>query len=425
MGKRELTEDQRYDRKIRVAFSWVSILFETAITTSAFNTLLLQKEGFSSTQVGVILAVFSIIGIIAPPFWGYLADRIRSIPKAFIIVLCIQGVVVTFLPMSGGIKIGGLSLLAISMPLSNFVRQPTLSLVDAWMVQAVNTTEGRVAYGSVRLWGSVGWAVACLIMTKIADWTSVVVPFYLCGLICISVAFWYSVLVKKLPLRQPEEENAEPVDHINPFVLFKNYYFVWILIFNLILTISSNASFNFIPYMFTEIGADPNLGAASVGVKALMEVPLMFAGVYLARRFSMPSMIATVGLMYFVEQSLYSLASSATMIIGVQLIQGLASGLYVSCSVDYAYKLAPKSLTASAQSFMWMSNAVGTVLSNLMGGWLISVIGAGGFYRFNSFVVLAGFVLFVLSFPFGEKVLKIPRPAAALSPRKKARMEQE
>ena len=89
-----------------------------------------------------------------------------------------------------------------------------------------------------------------------------------------------------------------------------------------------------------------------------MEVPLMFAGVYLARRFSMPSMIATVGLMYFVEQSLYSLASSATMIIGVQLIQGLAYGLYVSCSVDYAYKLAPKSLTASAQSFMWMSNAV-------------------------------------------------------------------
>ena len=74
---------------------------------------------------------------------------------------------------------------------------------------------------------------------------------------------------------------------------------------------------------------------------------------------------------------------------------------------------------------MWMSNAVGTVLSNLMGGWLISVIGAGGFYRFNSFVVLAGFVLFVLSFLFGENVFKIPRPAAALSPRKRARMEQE
>ena len=86
MGKRELTEDQRYDRKIRVAFSWVTILFETAYTATAFNTLLLQEQGFSSTQVGVILAVFSIIGIIAPPFWGYLADRIRTIPKAFIIV---------------------------------------------------------------------------------------------------------------------------------------------------------------------------------------------------------------------------------------------------------------------------------------------------------------------------------------------------
>lgn len=151
----------------------------------------------------------------------------------------------------------------------------------------------------------------------------------------------------------------------------------------------------------------------------------MFAGAYLMRRFSMPSMIATVGLMYFVEQSLYSLATSASMIIGVQLIQGLAYGLYVSCSVDYAYKLAPKSLTASAQSFMWMSNAVGTVLSNLLGGWLIGIIGAGGFYRFNSVIVLIGFVLFILSFPFGEKVLKIPRPEASLSPKKKQKLNIE
>ena len=111
MGKRELTEDQRYDRKIRVAFSWVTILFETAYTATAFNTLLLQKQGFSSTQVGVILAVFSIIGIIAPPFWGYLADRIRSIPKAFITVLCIQGVSVAFLPIINArpVKISGVA----------------------------------------------------------------------------------------------------------------------------------------------------------------------------------------------------------------------------------------------------------------------------------------------------------------------------
>ncbi len=53
-----------------------------------------------------------------------------------------------------------------------------------------------------------------------------------------------------------------------------------------------------------------------------------------------------------------------------------------------------------------------------MGGWLISVIGAGGLYRFNSFVVLAGFVLFVLSFPFGEKVLN-PSPGSGSIPRVK------
>ena len=55
--KTALTEDQIYDRKIRINFSWVSILFEVAYTSAAFNTLLLQNEGFSSTEVGLILAV--------------------------------------------------------------------------------------------------------------------------------------------------------------------------------------------------------------------------------------------------------------------------------------------------------------------------------------------------------------------------------
>ena len=58
-----------------VSYTQLTILFETAYTATAFNTLLLQEQGFSSTQVGVILAVFSIVGIIAPPFWGYLADK--------------------------------------------------------------------------------------------------------------------------------------------------------------------------------------------------------------------------------------------------------------------------------------------------------------------------------------------------------------
>ena len=42
--KTALTEDQIYDRKIRINFSWVSILFEVAYTSAAFNTLLLQNE---------------------------------------------------------------------------------------------------------------------------------------------------------------------------------------------------------------------------------------------------------------------------------------------------------------------------------------------------------------------------------------------
>ncbi|MFR4008996.1 MAG: MFS transporter [Christensenellales bacterium] len=47
--------------------------------------MLLQSEGFSSTEVGLILAVFPYRRCLSP-FWGYLADRMKSIPKAFMMV---------------------------------------------------------------------------------------------------------------------------------------------------------------------------------------------------------------------------------------------------------------------------------------------------------------------------------------------------
>ncbi len=172
-------------------------------------------------------------------------------------MLCIQGVVVYLFTNERWDQNRRTLVVGNLHAAVNFVRQPTLSLVDAWMVQAVNTTEGRVAYGSVRLWGSVGWAVACLIMTKIAD----------CGQVLLSPSIYVGSSVypwrsgipcwsKTAAALQPEEENAEPVDHINPFVLFKNYYFVWILIFNLILTISSTLPSTLFRICLPKSGAD-------------------------------------------------------------------------------------------------------------------------------------------------------------------------
>ena len=431
MEKQTLANELQRSKNVRIGFSTIIGLFWMAMASSAYNVLLLDSQQFTSAQVGVIMAIYSSIGIIAPPIWGYLADKMHSIPKAYLIVYAIHAVIIGFMPVFGMLKFWGFSFLAVALPLSNFVRTPSMSLMDAWTIHSV-THVRRVSFGMVRLWGSIGWAVACVSLSFLADALGIYAVFISCGIMSVVVCLYSIRLNRKVPMVEDDDAQdapkAEEKQKINPALLFKNYYFVVLLVFHFLIQMMGNSSMLFLPYVFRSIGVDPNISGAATGIKALMEVPFLLAGGYLLTRFKLPPMIAAVGCIYAFEHFLYTMLGTPLLapfvqalgswsVISIQLFGGLASGLYLTTSVQYAYRLAPKELTASAQSFLGMSMSLGAICASLLGGMIIQASGVRAFYTLTSSTMLVGIVLFLLSFPFGEKVLKIPRPAAAKSPR--------
>ena len=84
-----LAEEIRLRKRIQIGFSTVIGLFWMGMASSAYNVLLLDSQNFSTAEVGIIMAIYSAIGIIAPPLWGYVADRMHSVAKAYIIVFAI------------------------------------------------------------------------------------------------------------------------------------------------------------------------------------------------------------------------------------------------------------------------------------------------------------------------------------------------
>lgn len=104
-----LAEEIRLRKRIQIGFSTVIGLFWMGMASSAYNVLLLDSQNFSTAEVGVIMAIYSAIGIIAPPLWGYVADRMHSVAKAYIIVFAIYAFLVVFMPIFGIIKIAGFS----------------------------------------------------------------------------------------------------------------------------------------------------------------------------------------------------------------------------------------------------------------------------------------------------------------------------
>ena len=410
-----LEQRQTQRRGVFVGFASVIFMYWAAMAPLSYNTLLLQSSGFSSAEVGSIMAAFAAVGIIAPPIWGYIADRIGSASKTFILVFGIQAVVIASLPLFGGIRLGGFVLLAIAMPMSNFVRNCSQNLLDAWTMQ--NTTRTGVPFGSVRLFGSLGWMVSCVGMSVLASKTDVSICFYLAGIFSVIVCAIAMRLNRRYPSKNTEdvmEKAGKAAKKINPFRLFKNYYFVVLLGYVLLSQMMFNCTTTFMPYLLEDLGIDPNFVGTVMGLRCIPEALLLFVGSRILRYVTLPKMMAGIGVLLAAEQICYNFASTPITIILICMIGGVASGLYFSTTIEYAFRLAPPSLAASAQTFLGMATAIGMICSSLLGGFMVDAFGVLTFYTTAGLIIFTGFVLYVLSFPFASKVLKKPIPADLL-----------
>lgn len=395
-------------RKTRISFSVLIFLYWAALGTLAFNVLLLQDCGFSSTQVGVVMALNFMTGIVGPPVWGFVADRIRSMKKTFLIVMTVTGLATLLLPITRYMVLGSVPVVAIMLPTFTLFRAPTGSLIDGWIVSVCNQYE-RMTYAQIRLWGSIGYAVMAMIFTFFAKRYSIAAPYYMS--VCIIA------VVVMLAARQPgehrEQMQQQAAEKVNPLRLLKNYPFVVFLAFNAVLSMCSNASGNFMPYLIEEIGADATLYGVVAGFKALFEVPVMLFGRKLIQRYKLSTLVGMVGVLYIAEQVSYQFVQTLPQIFVAQCIHGCGYGLYLSVAIQYAYTLAPRELSASAQSMVTTTMFTGSILSSLLGGWLIEVLSIRGLYRVTAMVLIVGLVLYAASFALQRRLQhRTPKPAA-------------
>lgn len=117
-----------------------------------FLTLFYRRQGLSGTQIGLLGTVGAIIGVVVAPQWGRWSDRLvhprRLLQFAFLgsavcyLVLSRQDVFVwmAFLVGLNAVLLSGIE------PISD--------------TMALKSGEGgeRTRFGSIRLWGSLGWA---------------------------------------------------------------------------------------------------------------------------------------------------------------------------------------------------------------------------------------------------------------------------
>src|SRR6185369_12983103 len=126
--------------------------------------------GLSGTQMGLLGTVGSIIGLVSAPLIGRVSDNVSN-PRR-VLQICLVGSSVLFLILSQQ-KI--FLWIAVIIALEAMIGAPIYPLSDA---QALNVAKHqKEGYGSIRLWGSLGWALTAFIGGWIVERTGLVSVF--------------------------------------------------------------------------------------------------------------------------------------------------------------------------------------------------------------------------------------------------------
>ena len=397
-------------KQLQFRFSSMLFIFQGTMAATGFIVSFLQEQGMNTAQVGLIMSCTSVITMLAPPLWGLITDKLRSVRRVFMLCLIVATILYALTPTASHLSNASVVVMIFVLVLAAFFRAPTGSLMDSWIVRTVNQIPG-ITYGNIRIWGSIGYAVISYLLVYLVTWLSTTATFYFYGFAAMAAL----LLSRRLPDDAAAMKKSVSFKELEVGRIFKSYWLAAFLIFLTLRGVSMYCSGNFLSFLIADVGGSTaSLGTINA-IRAFCEVPLLFLSQRLIKRFGMIKLLVVSSLLYMFGELGYAAVDSFWQIVAVQCMAGVAYGLFVSCQVQYVASIAPKGLAATAQTLASALPAMTGIFGNALAGWLMEAIGLRQYYFLSAVMLLVASLILIVSFPIGTKILKLKAPDTRLN----------
>ncbi|MFD2638083.1 MFS transporter [Piscibacillus salipiscarius] len=352
----------------------------------------LEGKGLTGAQIGWVLAVGPLASIIAQPFWGYLSDKYKTVKK--ILLICVFGLIIfssIFLSMSHFLWIMFVGFFFY------FFATPVGALGDSLAQRRADDL--GVSFGTIRTWGSIGFATSSLAIGLVLTLTGVeymIWPYLAFAFIALFVTF----RVKDV------EVSKEPVSFADFKRLLQNKPFVIFLFFMMFLTISHRANDSFIGLYINQLGGTNFVIGSAWFIGVISEAIVFATAGYWFKKYHTLIFVILAGVIYSFRWFLFASADSYWVVLALQFTHGLTFGVLYLASLDYVTRLIPK-LTQSTGHLLFYAVFFGIsgIIGSLIGGALIDVYGGGTLYFVMGLIAVAGTIFMTLYhiLPYGKK----------------------
>ena len=363
--------------------SYVILFFFYDLAFALFSALIsvyLIGKGYSASQVSLLISVASLANMVTQPIIGNLTERFGMRPVNMVLfgASCLAAGLFVIAP--------NFAIIVIAYALINLIMNGVNPVVERM------ATSSPYSYGSVRMWGSIGFAAGTQLTGLLYDHIAPVAPY---------VAFIFAMLLAILGFwgtnpRVPEAEQAniendgEPVSTKD---LLTNRLFLYYLVLQVLFAAVTGAAYSFCAAYLTNKGLDASLASTFLAVAALIEIPLLlFSSKFMDK---IPNKVLLLGVfaMVVIEMVIYGLNMPLPLIIVATfigrhppaIINIMTNMKVVNTIVDPRQQITGLALVKTCQSF-------GTIISNNIGGRIADAAGYPAMFMFLLAMIVVGLV---------------------------------
>lgn len=351
-----------------------------------FINLFFISLGFSGKQIGIISSVSAVIGMLVSPIWVDYVKK-HSQARRLLQVALILGAL-------GYLMIGLQAVFIWCLVVVLFHSLAVAGILPISDSMAVHVAEeSNAGYGSIRMFGSLGWIISLLS----AGW--LVARFgYIAGFGGVMV-MW---IVASFVLRQiqphffttqpaPDQPKTNTIDAIK--LVWQDRTLLGFAIALIVIGFLNSGVLQFENVFLSQLGASKQLISVAGILSAVVELPFMIYADRIARRVGMHSLMLVALLLTFFQRLAVLMFPYISTIMLVRFIGGVAFSFYTICFIGL---VTSRTSSREAGTILALFSVTITGLVNIVAapvsGAIFDVVGARWLYALSA----AGYVIGIL-----------------------------
>jgi PPP family 3-phenylpropionic acid transporter len=354
-----------------------------------YQSVLLASRGLDFAEIGLLLALNAVVGLVAAPIWGAIADRAGIINVPLLVASIVAAAGAAWLAFANDIASAAAALSVMAVGTAGLI-----PLTDTRTVELAGTSRERFA--RARAFGSaafVGGAVLTGVLLSGRSPDALFVLFV--PLLLVTGLAGWRLLAPRAGVAGRPDRRARPRFSVGGFLrLLRRPGLLALLVGTTVVWTAVASVMTFIGIRVADLGGDLAIVGLISSGSAIVEVPIMLAFPALARRFGVARLVVVGAAAFGLRAALWGLAPSPIVALLVSPLGGVAFAFFYVGIVTFVAGAIPAEAQATAQGvYSGMTFSLGSVVGAVLAGALAPILGLPGLFLAAAAATFVGTVV--------------------------------